>query len=228
MKHIWIYFFSLFVFFGFSQTPNDTIVPKKHRYGIRFGADLFKLTKTFTDSDYKGVELVGDYRLNKKIYIATELGTENKTTNEPQLNFTTKGSYLKIGIDFNVYQNWLDMENQIYIGTRYATSVFSQKLNYYRIYYNTNGFLGEHTHIDANREFSNLNAHWVELIGGMKTKVFNNFFVGFSLRFTIMITDKKPENFDNLYISGFHRTYNGSFGVGFNYTISYFVPLYKN
>jgi len=228
MKHICIYFFSLLVCFGFSQQQNDSIIPKKHRYGIRVGADLFKLTKSFSESDYQGIELVGDVRLSKKLYLATELGNEAKTTNEPQLNFTTKGTYLKIGVDFNAYQNWLDMENQIYIGGRYGTSIFSQRLNYYRVYYNTEGFLGEHTRVDSNRNFTNLNAHWLELVGGLKTKIFDNFFVGLSLRLNIFITDKKPENFDNLYIPGFHRTYEGSWGVGFNYTISYFIPLYKN
>jgi hypothetical protein len=41
------------------------------------------------------------------------------------------------------------------------------------------------------------------------------------------MSNKKPQNFDNLYIPGFHRTYDGDFGVGFNYTVSYFLPIYK-
>ncbi len=230
MKHIWIFFFSLvFAFSGFSQAvKQDSIQPKKHRYGLRVGADLFKLTKSFVVEDYTGFEIVGDYRLTKKIYLAGEFGNENKTTDEPQLNFTTKGTYLKIGLDFNAYENWLDMENQIYIGGRYATSAFSQNLNSYKIYYDTGGFLGEHTVVNANQEFSGLSAHWLELVGGVKAEVFDNLFVGFSVRLNYLITQKKPENFDNLYIPGFHRTYDGNWGVGFNYTISYFIPLYKN
>jgi hypothetical protein len=42
-----------------------------------------------------------------------------------------------------------------------------------------------------------------------------------------LVTNKKPEGFDNLYIPGFNRTYNGGFGIGFNYSVTYFVPLYK-
>jgi hypothetical protein len=42
-----------------------------------------------------------------------------------------------------------------------------------------------------------------------------------------LISQKIPNNFDNLYIPGFNRTYDGAFGVGFNYTVSYFIPLYK-
>ena len=43
----------------------------------------------------------------------------------------------------------------------------------------------------------------------------------------MLISNKQPNNFENLYIPGFNRTYNGDFGVGFNYTVSYFIPLYK-
>jgi len=194
---------------------------------MRIGADLFKLTKSFVTDDYRGLELVGDYRITKKIYLAGELGNEDKTTDEPQLNFTTKGTYLKVGIDFNAYQNWLDMENMIYVGARYGTSTFSQTLNHYSIYYNTGGFLGEHTVVQTNEEFKGLSAHWIEFVGGIKAEIFNNFYVGFSVRLNYLITQKQPDNFENLYILGFNRTYDGNWGVGFNYTVSYFIPLYK-
>lgn len=230
MKYIWIYFFSLVVTFtSYAQdTENDTIVPvKKQRYGLRAGLDLFKLTKSLTDENYQGLEVVGDFRIAKKIYFAAELGNENKTTDEPQLNFTTKGTYLKVGFDFNAYENWLNMENQIYIGFRYGTSLFSQNLNYYSIYNDTGGFLGEHTLVNANKEYSGLSAHWAEMVGGIKAEVFKNLFVGFSFRINYLVAQNKPNGFDNLYIPGFHRTYDGNWGVGFNYSISYFIPFYK-
>ena len=51
--------------------------------------------------------------------------------------------------------------------------------------------------------------------------------MGFSFRMNNLISNKKPDTFDNLYIPGFNRTYNGNFGAGFNYTVSYFIPIYK-
>jgi hypothetical protein len=41
------------------------------------------------------------------------------------------------------------------------------------------------------------------------------------------LVSNKKENFDNLYIPGFNRTYDGDFGVGLNYTVSYFIPIFK-
>ena len=205
------------------------IVPtpeKTDRYGVRVGVDLYKLTRALYDKNYKGIEFVGDYRLTKKYFIAAELGNENKTTDDDRVNFTTKGSYLKVGFDYNAYQNWLDMENIISIGLRYGFSTFNQQLNSYRIY-NSNPYFGETIVIPSGKKFDGLTASWIEVAAGVKAKVVDNVFMGFSLRLNRLITNKEPENFSNLYIPGFNRTYDGNFGVGINYTITYFIPIYK-
>lgn len=204
----------------------DTLAVKTDRYGLRVGIDLFRFTRAFYNKGYKGLELVGDYRLTKKYFLAAELGNENKTTNDVRLNFTTKGSYLKVGFDYNAYENWLDMENVISIGMRYGFSSFSQELNSFKIY-NSNPYFGEKPFYPSTEKYSGLSASWIEVVAGIKAKVFNNVFMGFSLRLNQLVTNKKPNNFDNLYIPGFNKTYNGSFGVGFNYTVSYFLPIYK-
>ncbi|MFV8270158.1 DUF6048 family protein [Flavobacterium sp. GT2N3] len=205
---------------------SDSIPVKTDRYGIRVGLDLYKLTRALYDKDYKGIEFVGDYRLTKKYFLAAEIGNENKTTDDDRLNFTTKGSYLKAGFDYNAYENWLDMENVISIGMRYGFSTFNQQLNSYRIY-NANPYFGEVPIIPSGKKFDGLTASWIEVVASVKAKVFNNVFVGFSLRLNRLVTNKEPENFSNLYIPGFNRTYDGDFGVGFNYTVTYFVPIYK-
>ena len=234
MKYISKFTFSIvLVLLSFSgnaqeakSATKDSVAPKTERYGLRVGVDLFKLTRSFYEKDYRGIELVGDYRLTRKHYLAVELGNENKTVDDDQVNFTTKGSYLKVGFDFNSYQNWLDMENIISVGLRYGVSSFSQRLNSYEIY-NPNQYFGENPVVIAGDEYSGLSAQWIEVVAGMKAEVFNNVFAGFSFRLNRLVNQKLPSNFDNLYIPGFNRTYNGDFGVGFNYTVSYFIPIYK-
>jgi hypothetical protein len=208
-----------------TEIKNDSIV-KTDRYGFRVGIDLYKLTRALYDKNYKGIELVGDYRLTKKYFIAAEVGNENKTTDDDRLNTTAKGTYLKVGFDYNGYENWLNMENIISIGMRYGLSSFSQQLNSYKIY-NANPYFGEVPAITSGTKYNGLTASWIEVVAGVKAKVFNNVFVGFSLRLNALVSNKKPDNFDNLYIPGFNRTYNGTFGVGLNYTVTYFIPFYK-
>lgn len=208
------------------EKSKDSIPQKTDRYGVRFGIDIFKLSRSVYDKDYKGLEIVGDYRLKKNYYLAAEIGSENKTTDDDRLNFTTKGSYVKAGFDYNSYENWLNMENMIYIGLRYGVSTFSQELNSYKLY-NTDTYFGNTPTFPSGEKFNGLSAQWLEFTAGIKAKVYNNIFVGFSIRLNRLVSDKKPENFDNLYIPGFNKTYNGDFGIGVNYTVSYLLPIYK-
>lgn len=232
LKYISSIFFLLLVANAFSQEiVQDSIVTKVvpakvQRYGIRVGADISKIARSFYEDDYKGLELVGDYRLTKKIYLAAELGTESKKVLEDRLTFVTEGTYIKVGADFNAYENWLGMSNLIYIGGRYGASTFSQQLDSYTIY-NANPYFGEEVEIISGEKFDGLSASWIEVVAGVKVEVVKNLYAGFSLRLNYLINDKQPENFSNLYIPGFNRTYDGNFGVGFNYSISYFIPLYK-
>lgn len=209
-----------------ATTKKDSIPPKKERYGLRLGVDLFKLTRMLYEEDYRGIELVGDYRLTRRHYLAAEIGNEEKTVDEDQLNFTTSGTYLKLGFDYNTYENWLNMENIISIGLRYGVSSFSQTLNNFEIYNPNNYF--EEILLLPGEKYDGLTAQWIEVIAGTKVKVINNVFVGFNFSLKYLVSQKVPDNFDNLYIPGFNRTYDGKFGVGFNYTISYFIPLYKS
>lgn len=232
MKHMLKYIFSLVFLFCFSvkmeaQSKSKDTVKISQRYGLRIGVDLHRLTKSLYDQNYRGLELVGDYRVTKKFYFAGELGNENKTTSSDNINFTTKGTYFKVGFDYNAYENWLDMENMIYIGMRAGVGSFSQKLNSYNIYEYGN-YYGTNT-IISGEEFNGLSASWIEVISGLKAEVINNLYVGFSLRLNYLMANKEPDGFANLYIPGFNKTYeNSKFGAGFNYTISYFIPLYKS
>jgi len=235
MKYILKYYFSICLLFASflctaqknDTVSQDTIQPKKERYGLRLGIDMFRLTRMLYEDNYRGIELAGDYRLTRKHYLAVEIGNEDKTVDDDQLNFTTQGSYLKVGFNYNSYENWLDMENIISVGLRYGVSSFSQTLNNFQIY-NPNPYFGESPISNSGEKFEGLSAQWIEVVTGVKTKVINNIFVGFNFSLNYLVTQKTPNNFDNLYIPGFNRTYDGKFGVGFNYTISYFIPLYKS
>src|SRR5690606_41709630 len=48
--------------------PKDTVA-YKDEFGLRAGIDLSKLAMSFIDEDYTGLELVGDYRLTRKLYL---------------------------------------------------------------------------------------------------------------------------------------------------------------
>ena len=228
--------FILFTCLVFAQDKPIDLNPKdsveyKQSYGIRIGIDLSRPLISFLDNNYTGFEIVADYRLKQNLYIAAELGNEEKTKQEDLFNFTTSGSYLKVGINKNNYANWYGEQNLIYIGGRLAFSTFENTLNNYQ-YFNTNRYWSPDTFSNGTREvpqnFSGLSATWLEAVFGTQVELFSNIYMGASIRLGLLLAQKEDERFPNLWIPGFNKVTNDSrFGVGYNYSISYFLPLYK-
>lgn len=203
----------------------DSIINQK--YGLRIGFDLNKLINSYSDNNYDGIEFSADYRIFNKLYLASEIGHTNKYIEEDYINFKSKGNYLKVGIDYNLHNNWLDMQNMIFSGLRIGYSSFDQTINSYTIYDVNSDVWGLNT-IDDSILNNNLSSVWLELMFGIKAEIFNNLFLGFNLEIKKMIDSKTKNEIDNLYVPGFNRTFEGSsFGTGFSYKISYLIPIIK-
>ena len=210
-----------------NQVKNDTV--NEYKYGFRVGIDISKQIRTLIEDNYKGIEFVGDYRLTKNLYLASEIGNENKHIDLDALKYNSSGTYIKIGTDYNVYKNWTGMDNQIIVGFRFGRSQHKKKLFSYNVL-DYNNYWNEDNRVTLNDyvKHNNLNANWAELQFGVKTEIINNFFMGISLQVHYLISDKDPTNFENLFIPGFNKVLtNNRYGSGINYTISYRLPLYK-
>ncbi|MFT4943869.1 MAG: hypothetical protein ACI9RL_001423 [Candidatus Paceibacteria bacterium] len=203
----------------------DTVA-QKTKYGLRFGVDLAMPLRSLLEDGYTGFEILGDVRIQDRFYLAAELGSEKKDYFEPNINAISKGSYFKVGVNYNAYLNWIGMTNEIFTGVRYGFSRFSQELLGYNIYTTNQSF--PPAFVTEPKEFKGLSAHWAELILGVKTEISNNVYLSINLQLKRKISEDTPENFDNLYIPGFNRTYDASeWGVGYGYTITYLLPIFK-
>ena len=185
-------------------------------YGLRIGADIYRPIRSLLDKSYQGLELVGDYRLNYRYYLAGEIGKERKVS---------ENNYF----DFNSYTNWYGMENMIYFGARYGFSIFNQEVTRYSVHtlrnYWNESLIG--TQSDILTSYQGRTAHWLEGILGIKVELFKHFYAGASLRFSFLLYQNK-DNFPNFWIPGVQRVWEGSnIGINYNYTLSYMIPLYK-
>jgi len=231
MKRKPILLFCISLLFSFvvsaqnKETAQDSLA-KIDRYGLRVGIDLAKPIRSFLEDGYTGFEIVGDFRVTKNFYAAAELGNESKDWTEPYVSSKTSGSYAKIGFDFNAYENWTGMNNAINLGLRYGFSTFKQELLSYRVYTSNPIFPSEIVYDP--QTFSGLTAHWAEIIVGVKAEIAKNLFLSLNAQLKLNLSEDTPENFGNLYIPGFNRTYDYSkFGVGYGYTVSYMIPIFK-
>ena len=233
--HIWLFIISLLAAVHFTTAQEiveeevvDTLKKREKKpYTIRFGLDLSKPFMTQLDKGYFGLELVGDIRLFSEFYGAIELGNEKKTQQSEQINYTTTGNYIKLGFDYNLFKNWKGMNNAIYLGLRIGNSFHKQKVNEYEPYQINHYWPAEIIKKGPEiREQDALSARWVEVVTGIKVKMIKNIYMGFSLRLNRLMSDIRPDNFDNLFIPGFNKkTDENVWGAGFNYTITYAIPV---
>ena len=218
----------------FSQAEselNDSLFIKDKLLNInkvRLGFDVFKPIKSSSDRDNLNYEIVGDLQITENLYLAAEYGLTDRLIEDENINFNSNGRFVRIGFDYNMFKNWVGMDNSIFLGLRYGTSNFSNKIESYNVR-NSDAYFSNF--VDNNYQtinHSNLTGNWLEIVAGVKVETFNNVYLGFSLRLNKLLSTQKPENFDNLYIPGFNKvTDENTFGSGFNYTLSYSIPLKK-
>ena len=218
----------------FSQAEselNDSLTIKNKILNInkiRLGFDVFKPIKSSSDGDNLNYEIVGDLQITENLYLAAEYGLTDRLIEDENINFNSNGSFLRFGFDYNMFKNWVGMDNSIFLGLRYGTSNFSNKIESYNVR-NSDAYFSNF--VDNNYQtidHSNLTGNWLEIVAGVKVETFNNIYLGFSLRLNKLLSTQKPENFDNLYIPGFNKvTDDNTFGSGFNYTLTYSIPLRK-
>ena len=217
-----------------SQTElslNDSLIEKDKWLTInklRLGVDLFKPIKSSSEGDNLNYEIVGDLQVTENLYLAGEYGSIDRVIEDENINFNSSGNFLRIGFNYNMFNNWVGMDNSIYLGLRYATSNFSNSILDYTVRNQDSYFSNLVDSEYQTNEYSNLSGNWIEIVAGLKVETFKNVYLGLSLRLNKLLSDSKPENFDNLFIPGFNKvTDDNTFGSGFNYTLTYSIPLKK-
>ena len=203
MLKYFISFFAIISYLNCSSQEQNMDSIYKSTYGIKLGIDFSKQVRMLTEPEYKGIVIIGDYRVLDKLYIAVEFGSEEKLVENEVLNFKTKGSFYKAGANYNIFKNIQNLENEIYIGLRYGSSKFDHNLNSFTIH-NVDQYWNQNN-ITNSSSYENLNAKWLEFLVGFKAQVIDNFYMGLNLNVKRILSQKSPENFSYLYIPGFNK-----------------------
>ena len=203
-----------------ASVSNDSL----KKFGIRIGTDLQKLIRSASSQEYNGISFNADIRFKESIFLFSEIGNEKKIVEYPSVDSEISGNYIKLGLQFKLNRDIIGLRNLIYTSFGLGISSFDQTILRYNIY---SDLWGEFTNTDA-INLENLNANWIEIGFGIKTEILNNLFLGIELQLKNLIYQKNKNDIANFYIPGFNRTYEGSnFGTGFNYSLTYLIPIIK-
>ena len=206
-----------------ATVANDSL----KKFGIRIGTDLQKIIRSASSQEYNGISFNADIRFKESIFLFSEIGNEKKMVEYSSVDSEISGDYIKLGLQFKLNKDIIGLRNLIYSSFGFGISSFDQTISRYNIYNIYSDLWGEFTNTDA-IILENLNANWIEIGFGVKTEILNNLFLGIELQLKNLIYQKNKNDIANFYIPGFNRTYESSnFGTGFNYSLTYLIPIIK-
>ena len=168
------------------------------------------------------LEIEGDIDIDR-FFVVANYGLSSYKLNEDTYVYENDGSYLRLGADINFMQKDPHL-NVAFFGLRYASSSFTDKLDY-----DTKAIIQSDIGWPSTRETvsnGNAKANWYEMVTGLKIRVVKQLYMGFTIRFKLKMNVKQIENLRPYYIPGFGKNINTS-AFGFNYYVSYRLPFRK-
>lgn len=182
--------------------------------GIYVGADVFGFMNQALGSDIMSTEASIEVHLKNRFFPVVEIGYGNiETTNdETDIYYKTSAPYFRVGLDYNVFYKKPHLPGFFTVGLRYGYSSFNYDIESPALVDPNWG----HTTIPFSYKGVESNASWAELVLGMKANVFNNFYMGFSIRYRSRLSVKKHENSEPYYIPGYGKGKSSNFGITYN------------
>lgn len=182
--------------------------------GIYVGADIFGFMNQALGSDIMSTEASIEVHLKNRFFPVVEIGYGSiETTNdETDIYYKTSAPYFRVGLDYNVFYKKPHLPGFFTVGLRYGYSSFSYDIESPALVDPNWG----HTTVPFSYKGVESNASWAELVLGMKANVFNNFYMGFSIRYRSRLSVKKHENSEPYYIPGYGKGKSSNFGITYN------------
>jgi hypothetical protein len=213
-----LYIINLLTFaFTLSIRAQDSI---KVPLNIRAGFDVYGPANYYLNRNNLNMEgFIAIDRDTKKTYVL-EAGYQNFKYSQYNYDFASNGTFIRGGVDFNIIKPF-QAAGKYYagVGLRYGLSLYSLEIPYFdhdNYWGNASGSIAKSVHL----------AHFIEVNPGLRTEIFKNVSIGWSIRLRLMLYNGTGKDIKPVSVPGFG---NGtkSFSPGINYYIIFNFP-YKS
>jgi hypothetical protein len=214
------YFISLFLILGFSSTrvhAQDTIpIALK----VKIGLEVSGPATYYTDKNLLSAEGYVSVDLNEKRSAFLALGYLNYKYSQYNYDYLNKGSFMKIGMDFNLLKaNKSQGKYFAGIGLRYGLSRFNSETPYLE---QTN-YWGKTSSSLSKKGYW---GHFLEIAPGVRAEIFRNFSAGWTISIRKLIYTNTGKDLKPVYFPGYGDG-SKSITAGMTYYLVWNIP-YKN
>lgn len=210
MKKIFAYFISFLAFSDtFSVHAQDSIkVPLK----IRVGVDIYGPVNYYINKNNLSTECFVSFDRTEKFAPAIEAGYMNYKFSQYNYDYLNKGAFIRLGVDINGIKPESSMGKYFAgVSLRYGFSLFRSEVPFFK----HDNYWGSSS---GSVPPSTYQGHFIEASPGMRTEIFNNISIGWTIRFKLLLYTSTGRNIRPVYFPGFGNGVT-SFTTGINYYV---------
>ena len=160
----------LLVIGGLGLTAQNKFIPSS----LRVGTELVLVGVSTFNSDRTAYELTADIDFHK-YFLSFDYGYGDRIRNEEKYIYQSTGNYFRIGPDIN-FLYYDKRSSVLFLGMRYAKSNYDDQVTFIREDPNYGS-------VPIERENKDLEASWLELLLGIKVRIWKELYMGYNLRF---------------------------------------------
>jgi len=206
--------------------------PNKKR-GLSLGIDASKFFIPLMDEDRFSIETNIRTNFKKRMFLVGELGFENISYNDISYSklddgsekidgrpyeYSSNGIFVRAGLDYDIFIVEEENNNDnILIGFRYGFAIQEHQAPLYVI---EDSYWGN---INSSVSPYSVSSHWIELIGGLRTELFNNFYLSWLVRVKSKLYSSNKEVLLPYRIPGYGKG-SKAISLGFSYNLEYQIP----
>jgi hypothetical protein len=221
LKNISKYFFILILVISLpakAQEKADTLI---FRPALSLGYDISGLVLNLIEPEVFLHGISAGFEWRPSWIAALEVGNMDIGVERESHTYDAKGVFFRAGVNYNLLQKNPKMPGEeIFLSFRYGFGTLTHEAP--RIIIN-DPYWGQ---IEGSFEKAGYSAHWAEIGGGLKTRLFWHFYLGWDLRLRLMLARNPGSEMNPYYISGFGKN-KGNSAVMLHYSVYYKFPFGK-
>ncbi len=181
-----------------NEAVSDTLAKPTPDSFVRIGFDLSAVARQFFEPEVRQFEFSLDSEVYYNWFAIFEGGFANVRATERPFDYNAQTYFGRIGADYNLLpRTGTDKNNSLSLGIRYAYGLSTHEASNFLI---RNDYWGDS---DGNLERTNFHLHWIEFSGGLKTEIFQNFYLGWMIKTRVRIFESRNPELTPYYLGGY-------------------------